>query len=93
MWEPMRVRRRGISVEIVDALAGIFKLRHVGHEMLCRESLTELTGGVAMTWCQDKVLTLRRLASVGPRCFPCWARSCWVLLRLSAGARSRWRRP
>jgi GNAT-family acetyltransferase (TIGR03103 family) len=60
-------RRRGISVEIVDALAGIFKLRHVGHEMLCRESLTELTGGVAMTWCQDKVLTLRRLASVGLR--------------------------
>jgi GNAT-family acetyltransferase (TIGR03103 family) len=60
-------RRRGISVEIVDAQAGIFKLRHVGHEMLCRESLTELTGGVAMTWCQDKVLTLRRLASVGLR--------------------------
>ena len=60
-------RRRGISVEIVDAAAGIFKLRHVGHEMLCRESLTELTGGVAMTWCQDKVLTLRRLASVGLR--------------------------
>jgi GNAT-family acetyltransferase (TIGR03103 family) len=60
-------RRRGISVDIVDAQAGIFKLRHVGHEMLCRESLTELTGGVAMTWCQDKVLTLRRLASVGLR--------------------------
>jgi GNAT-family acetyltransferase (TIGR03103 family) len=60
-------RRRGISVDIVDAEAGIFKLRHVGHEMLCRESLTELTGGVAMTWCQDKVLTLRRLASVGLR--------------------------
>ena len=60
-------RRRGISVEIVDAQAGIIKLRHVGHEMLCRESLTELTGGVAMTWCQDKVLTLRRLSSVGLR--------------------------
>jgi GNAT-family acetyltransferase (TIGR03103 family) len=60
-------RRRGISVEIVDAQAGIFKLRHAGHEMLCRESLTELTGGVAMTWCQDKTLTLRRLASVGLR--------------------------
>jgi GNAT-family acetyltransferase (TIGR03103 family) len=60
-------RRRGIGVEIVDADAGIFKLRHVGHEMLCRESLTELTGGVAMTWCQDKVLTLRRLSSVGLR--------------------------
>jgi GNAT-family acetyltransferase (TIGR03103 family) len=58
-------RRRGISVEVLDAAAGIFKLRHAGHEMLCRESLTELTGGVAMTWCQDKVLTSRRLSSIG----------------------------
>ncbi len=57
-------RRRGISVEVLDTEAGIFKLRYAGHEMLCRESLTELTGGVAMTWCQDKVLTLRRLASI-----------------------------
>jgi len=60
-------RRRGISVEVIDAQAGIFKLRNAGHEMLCRESLTELTGGVAMTWCQDKVLTSRRLASIGLR--------------------------
>lgn len=58
-------RRRGISVDVLDAEAGIFKLRYCGHEILCRESLTELTGGVAMTWCQDKVLTLRRLASIG----------------------------
>jgi GNAT-family acetyltransferase (TIGR03103 family) len=58
-------RRRGISTEVIDTEAGIFKLRYCGHEILCRESLTELTGGVAMTWCQDKVLTLRRLASVG----------------------------
>ena len=58
-------RRRGISVEILDVQAGIFKLRHCGYEIACRESLTELTGGVAMTWCQDKVLTSRRLASVG----------------------------
>ncbi|TCS36290.1 GNAT-family acetyltransferase (TIGR03103 family) [Paucimonas lemoignei] len=60
-------RRRGIGVEVIDAEAGIFKLRYCGHEVMCRESLTELTGGVAMTWCQDKVLTLRRLASVGLR--------------------------
>ncbi|MDB5841839.1 MAG: acetyltransferase-like protein [Herminiimonas sp.] len=60
-------RRRGIGVEVIDTAAGIFKLRYCGHEILCRESLTELTGGVAMTWCQDKVLTLRRLASVGLR--------------------------
>ena len=58
-------RRRGISVEILDVEAGIFKLRHCGYEIACCESLTELTGGVAMTWCQDKVLTSRRLASVG----------------------------
>ena len=60
-------RRRGISVEVIDTQAGIFKLRHAGQEMLCRESLTEMTGGVAMTWCQDKVLTSRRLASIGLR--------------------------
>jgi GNAT-family acetyltransferase (TIGR03103 family) len=60
-------RRRGIAVEVLDAEAGIFKLRQAGQEILCRESLSELTGGVAMTWCQDKVLTLRRLASIGLR--------------------------
>jgi GNAT-family acetyltransferase (TIGR03103 family) len=60
-------RRRGISVEVLDAEAAIFKLRYCGHEILCRESLTDLTGGVAMTWCQDKVLTLRRLSSIGLR--------------------------
>ncbi|NEX60296.1 N-acetylglutaminylglutamine synthetase [Noviherbaspirillum sp. 17J57-3] len=60
-------RRRAISVEVLDAAAGIFKLRHAGHEIVCRESLSELTGGVAMTWCQDKVLTSRRLASIGLR--------------------------
>lgn len=60
-------RRRGIAVEVLDAEAGIFKLRQAGHEIMCRESLSELTGGVAMTWCQDKVLTLRRLASIGLR--------------------------
>jgi GNAT-family acetyltransferase (TIGR03103 family) len=60
-------RRRGISVEVLDADAGIFQLRHCGHEIACRESLTDLTGGVAMTWCQDKALTLRRLAAFGLR--------------------------
>ena len=59
--------RRGISIEVLDVPAGIFKLRHAGHEILCRESLTDLTGGVAMSWCQDKVLTSRRLTSVGLR--------------------------
>lgn len=58
-------QRRGIGVEVLDAQAAIFKLRHGGQEICCRESLSDLTGGVAMTWCQDKVLTSRRLASVG----------------------------
>ncbi len=58
-------RHRGIGVDVLDVQAGIFRLRHQGNEVLCRESLTELTGGVAMSWCQDKVLTLRRLSSVG----------------------------
>ncbi|MDF3838135.1 N-acetylglutaminylglutamine synthetase [Cupriavidus basilensis] len=58
-------RRRGIGVEIVDAAGGIFSLRYGGREVLCRESLSELTGAVAMTWCQDKALTRARLAAVG----------------------------
>lgn len=58
-------RRRGIGVEIVDAASGIFSLRYGGREVLCRESLSELTGAVAMTWCQDKALTRMRLAQVG----------------------------
>lgn len=60
-------RRRGINVEVVDPAAAIFTLRHCGHEIMCRESLSDLTGGVAMTLCQDKVLTSRRLAAVGLR--------------------------
>jgi GNAT-family acetyltransferase (TIGR03103 family) len=60
-------RRRGIGVDILDADAGIFALRYGGREVLCRESLTELTGAVAMTLCQDKTLTLRRLAAAGLR--------------------------
>lgn len=58
-------RRRGIGVEIMDVDAGIFALRYGGREVVCRESLTELTGAVAMTLCQDKTLTQRRLAAVG----------------------------
>lgn len=58
-------RRRGIGVEILDAENGIFSLRYGGREILCRESLSELTGAVAMTWCQDKALTRKRLDGVG----------------------------
>ncbi|MGO4808790.1 N-acetylglutaminylglutamine synthetase [Cupriavidus sp. 2MCAB6] len=58
-------RRRGIGVDIVDAASGIFGLRFGGREVLCRESLSELTGAVAMTWCQDKALTRARLDAAG----------------------------
>lgn len=58
-------RRRGIGVEILDAECGIFSLRFGGREIACRESLSELTGAVAMTWCQDKTLTRKRLAQAG----------------------------
>lgn len=60
-------RRRGIGVEILDAECGIFSLRFGGREVLCRESLSELTGAVAMTWCQDKALTRKRLVQAGLR--------------------------
>ncbi|TWG87479.1 GNAT-family acetyltransferase (TIGR03103 family) [Cupriavidus gilardii J11] len=58
-------RRRGIGVDIIDAECGIFSLRFGGREVMCRESLSELTGAVAMTWCQDKALTRKRLVQAG----------------------------
>jgi GNAT-family acetyltransferase (TIGR03103 family) len=56
-------RRRGISVEIEDADAGLFRLVHGGRSIACRESLSELTSAVAMSRCDDKALTRRRLAA------------------------------
>ncbi len=58
-------RRRGIGVEIVDAEGGFFRLVSGGRSIACRESLSELTSGVAMSLCDDKAVTRRVLARAG----------------------------
>jgi GNAT-family acetyltransferase (TIGR03103 family) len=57
--------RRGITVTIEDAEAGLMKLSHGGRTVSTRESLSELTNAVAMTRCDDKRLTRRLLAEAG----------------------------
>lgn len=58
-------RRRGISVDIEDAISGLFKLSLGGRSVSCRESLSDLTSAVAMSRCDDKALTHRLLAAAG----------------------------
>ena len=58
-------RRRGITVEIEDAEAGIFRLSHGGRVISCRESLSDLTSAVALSRCDDKRLTRRILKRAG----------------------------
>lgn len=58
-------RRRGIGVEVTDAEGGFFRLTHGGRSILCRESLSELTSGVAMSICDDKAVTRRAVAKAG----------------------------
>ena len=58
-------RRRGISVDVLDAENGYFKLSLGGRSITCRESLSELTSAIAMSRCDDKRLTLRVLAAAG----------------------------
>jgi GNAT-family acetyltransferase (TIGR03103 family) len=60
-------RRRGIAVEIEDAVAGLFSLSLGGRRISCRESLSDLTSAVAMSRCDDKSLTHRLLARGGLR--------------------------
>ncbi|OSM02262.1 N-acetylglutaminylglutamine synthetase [Magnetofaba australis] len=60
-------RRRGIAVEVVDAHKELFTLHWGGREVLCRESLTELTSSLAMTVSDDKALTQRLLRQTGLR--------------------------
>ncbi len=55
-------RRRGIGVAVVDAEGGFLRLTHGGRQIVTRESLSQLTSGVAVSWCDDKRVT-RRLAS------------------------------
>jgi hypothetical protein len=58
-------RRRGISVEVLDAEASYFRLSHGGRSVVCRESLSELTTAIAMSRCDDKAVTRRLLAKAG----------------------------
>ena len=58
-------RRRGIGVELVDAVEGYFTLTLGGRSIVCRESLTELTSAIAMSRCDDKRITRKLLAAAG----------------------------
>lgn len=58
-------RARGISVEVLDAEEGYFRLSRGGKSITCRESLSELTTAVAMSRCQDKYVTNRWLSKAG----------------------------
>jgi GNAT-family acetyltransferase (TIGR03103 family) len=58
-------RRRGIGVEVTDAAGGFFRLSHGGRSIHCRESLSELTSGVAVSICDDKAVTLRVARKAG----------------------------
>lgn len=58
-------RRRGVSVAILDAANGYFTLSFGGRSIICRESLTELTSAISMSWCDSKQVTLRLLSKHG----------------------------
>ena len=58
-------RRRGIHVDITDAEGGFFRLTQGGRSVHCRESLSELTSGVAMSICDDKAVTRRVVERAG----------------------------
>jgi GNAT-family acetyltransferase (TIGR03103 family) len=58
-------RRRGIDVRVTDAEGGFFRLSLGGRSIHCRESLSELTSGVAMSICDDKSVTRRIVEAAG----------------------------
>lgn len=60
-------RRRGVNVEILDGEGGFFRLSHGGRQIACREALSELTTAVAMSICDDKVITRRFVEKAGLR--------------------------
>jgi len=59
--------RRGIHVEVTDAEGGFFRLIFGGRSVHCRESLSELTSGVAVSICDDKAVTRRVVSRSGVR--------------------------
>ncbi|KQT54076.1 GNAT family acetyltransferase [Aureimonas sp. Leaf454] len=58
-------RRRGIHAEVTDAEGGFFRLSYGGRSIHCRESLSELTTGVAVSICDDKAVTRRIVEAAG----------------------------
>lgn len=58
-------RRRGIDVEVTDAEGGFFRLTYGGRSVHCREALSELTTGVAVSICDDKAVTRRIVERAG----------------------------
>jgi len=57
--------RRGIQVDVTDAEGGFFRLTWGGRSIRCRESLSELTSGVAVSICDDKAVARRVAARAG----------------------------
>lgn len=58
-------RRRGIAVDVHDAADGYFSLSFGGRAIMCRESLTELTSAIAMSRCDNKLVTARVMREAG----------------------------
>jgi len=58
-------RRRGIAVEVIDAEHAFVALSLGGRTIRCRESLSELTSGVAFSICDDKAVTRRFMRDAG----------------------------
>ncbi len=60
--------RRGITVEPTDPARGYFTLKLGGRQIVCRESLSELTSAIAMSRSDDKQLTRHLLVQEGLIC-------------------------
>ena len=58
-------RRRGIAVTVQHAADGYFTLAFGGRKIDCRESLTELTSAIALSRCDNKLVTSRVLRDAG----------------------------
>ena len=58
-------RRRGITVDVIDAELGFLRLSYGGRQIVTRESLSELTSGVAVSWTDDKRVSRRLFERAG----------------------------
>ena len=57
--------RRGIYVEVNDGTRGLFTLSYGGTSIRCHESLSERTTAVAMSICDDKMVTRDMVSRAG----------------------------